>query len=601
MRANLSPSLSTSVSATPSASAAARADSTEERTASVTPLAPPPPRLPSISSLINSLPPPPEQILDDPAVGLSPPRRGSFDDRDRLSTFTASQPASTSQVPSPIRPFRTPVLASPESHSLPEPLARDPPRLSLDEPRQAGMSLSTARYPPSGVSPIGYHGLTSRDPLAYGERQYSTSSPHLPSTSLPPPDVSDAYIRQRSASLNTTYPAYTPPSMPATSAYHRPYPGFATSSERRGSGGDERPPSQGGLGPWRTRRRAQDGPYDFSTTPANNWLKPASAAYSPTRPRALSISAADEYYASRPAWFATAPSAGGPIAHLQPPQRRTESDPFPSDHFTRPFPPHSALPPGSASAGVTSDLAFLRLAANEPQRGPYVPTALPTPGSTGPAPTEVHPELRSLVVPSGMAGSAPSSASSTSNSVSTSQSHEGIPTPISAGPTSSLPSPSTSASTGGDYGGMIDAANDGPPTSENGRYGCPHCTKRFARPSSLRIHTFSHTGEKPFTCPQCERAFSVQSNLRRHLKIHKNATDQPSTSRGGKSRGQPKASTTDSSEGPSSRRPSFDMDEDDAEYDVVEGDQEDLHSLGPDAASRRGSTSQQQFPSVLLR
>lgn len=56
---------------------------------------------------------------------------------------------------------------------------------------------------------------------------------------------------------------------------------------------------------------------------------------------------------------------------------------------------------------------------------------------------------------------------------------------------------------------------------EVGRYACPHCPKRFARPSSLRIHIHSHTGEKPFACPHCHRGFSVQSNLRRHLKIHR--------------------------------------------------------------------------------
>ncbi|ORY46301.1 hypothetical protein BCR35DRAFT_272805, partial [Leucosporidium creatinivorum] len=45
--------------------------------------------------------------------------------------------------------------------------------------------------------------------------------------------------------------------------------------------------------------------------------------------------------------------------------------------------------------------------------------------------------------------------------------------------------------------------------------------KRFARPSSLRTHIHSHTGEKPFSCDLCGRGFSVQSNLRRHLKIHR--------------------------------------------------------------------------------
>ncbi|KAI8090019.1 uncharacterized protein BX664DRAFT_386412 [Halteromyces radiatus] len=53
-----------------------------------------------------------------------------------------------------------------------------------------------------------------------------------------------------------------------------------------------------------------------------------------------------------------------------------------------------------------------------------------------------------------------------------------------------------------------------------GRYLCPYCQKAFSRPSSLRIHTYSHTGEKPFECTECPRKFSVQSNMRRHLRIH---------------------------------------------------------------------------------
>lgn len=57
----------------------------------------------------------------------------------------------------------------------------------------------------------------------------------------------------------------------------------------------------------------------------------------------------------------------------------------------------------------------------------------------------------------------------------------------------------------------------------NNKYQCPYCQKGFSRPSSLRIHTYSHTGEKPFTCPEpnCDRAFSVQSNMRRHIRVHK--------------------------------------------------------------------------------
>jgi uncharacterized Zn-finger protein len=50
------------------------------------------------------------------------------------------------------------------------------------------------------------------------------------------------------------------------------------------------------------------------------------------------------------------------------------------------------------------------------------------------------------------------------------------------------------------------------------RYTCATCNKPFSRPSSLRIHSHSHTGEKPFRCPHpnCGKAFSVRSNMKRH-------------------------------------------------------------------------------------
>ena len=52
------------------------------------------------------------------------------------------------------------------------------------------------------------------------------------------------------------------------------------------------------------------------------------------------------------------------------------------------------------------------------------------------------------------------------------------------------------------------------------RYQCPTCSKAFSRPSSLKIHTYSHTGEKPFKCKHegCGKFFSVRSNMKRHEK-----------------------------------------------------------------------------------
>lgn len=50
------------------------------------------------------------------------------------------------------------------------------------------------------------------------------------------------------------------------------------------------------------------------------------------------------------------------------------------------------------------------------------------------------------------------------------------------------------------------------------RYVCNICSKAFSRPSSLRIHSHSHTGEKPYQCPVkgCAKRFSVRSNMKRH-------------------------------------------------------------------------------------
>ncbi|KAL0948789.1 hypothetical protein HGRIS_008919 [Hohenbuehelia grisea] len=60
------------------------------------------------------------------------------------------------------------------------------------------------------------------------------------------------------------------------------------------------------------------------------------------------------------------------------------------------------------------------------------------------------------------------------------------------------------------------------PVDPTKRHVCPTCSKRFNRPSSLKIHVNTHTGATPFRCPMpdCGREFNVNSNMKRHYRQH---------------------------------------------------------------------------------
>ncbi|KAK9367699.1 hypothetical protein V1509DRAFT_135041 [Lipomyces kononenkoae] len=83
-----------------------------------------------------------------------------------------------------------------------------------------------------------------------------------------------------------------------------------------------------------------------------------------------------------------------------------------------------------------------------------------------------------------------------------------------------LTAPAAAAAAAGTrpYQSPDSAVSPTPSTSGPDRYACPVCSRTFSRPSSLRIHTHSHTGEKPFICGHqgCGKAFSVRSNMKRH-------------------------------------------------------------------------------------
>ncbi|GAA5828726.1 hypothetical protein JCM11251_005853 [Rhodosporidiobolus azoricus] len=508
------------------------------------PAAAPPPRLPSISALLNDISPsdPAQDPSSAPTTSLPP--CGSFD-----------------KLPRPSNSNYFPIALSPISHSPDTPSSHTQPSPSEFSP-VATASPRTAEEAGKADSlrnkPLDNPVLPTRQ-LASVEFPDGNALHPLPSGLLGGRNSLTGSLdsAQRPRSNTISHPAVY--ELPPFARPAHGYQSFATSSERGGGSHDER----GSVS------RAFDSVDPFFRHP--------SLGASSSRPRALSISTTDEYRA----WLADAPPhlrqhyvGGAPprgtadIATL-----RRGSAPAPRLAFVMeqpggPSPP--SVDAGGARAHANAHVQARGLTYPPPPPfppqqhhhrwtghppPPLAPGQQPPSGMHSallppPPPSHTHTPaglgLFPLSIPSGLPLTSPASPPTVSPLTATSTSAPAI---IGAGwgalPGRPGPPPSGQLAAELAYG-AVDARMDAAQaqaggadagTSEAGRYICPHCTKRFARPSSLRIHMHSHTGEKPFSCHLCDRAFSVQSNLRRHLKIHKG--------------GQPASSASSSSSAPS--------------------------------------------------
>ncbi|GAA5887799.1 hypothetical protein JCM5296_001771 [Sporobolomyces johnsonii] len=558
------------------------------------PVAIPPPRLPPISALLTSIGSPQALLHSLPGRSLHP--CDSFDHRDSLSPYSTSLPTLDVEV-------RSLFLPTPRS---PPPADFTPfVTASSREAEHAGIDASRSRpfetphpVPPGQLTSIAFPDGNALHPLPSGlvGGPSPMSSPRMSSAlyaSHPPSSIHPPRSTQRRRSITVTTPYLHQPSSTLSATYNRrTYPGFATSSERRGSVGEGESSTSGGVGPLRSRRRLLEANYEgFAASPLRS-----SGVDSPSgRQRALSISTTDEYRTLPPIWSAleTQHPFRTPDISQQPARGGVDCDDRQQD------PPRSREP-----SNVAVDLSSLHITAPQSYRGQYTPSAIPPPPSSASA-TSSHATssgLRRLSIPTGLSSTAPSSAGSSPATTSAATSASSATSPVlqravlpppQAWP---VPPPQSTPAQADTTDAILaaDGAVDAAAPNEVGRYACPHCPKRFARPSSLRIHTFSHTGEKPFTCPLCDRAFSVQSNLRRHLKIHRSGTGAVGPSRRGG--GTAKASALGT--GASERSADGDIDEEaDAEG---EAEPDDGTSLVEDAASVEG-LARASFPSALLR
>ena len=427
------------------------------------------------------------------------------------TTAAAAHPNSSSFFPIDLDPFSRPSVHRSVAMSVPY------PTMPGSAPAMSTTSMPVA-HGSSEILTLSNHVLAAprmAAPPSYGtDLAYATTAPSHPSPTLTHPSTSSSFDPMSAHSMPTTYP-----SQPAFAAPTLLPPTPSLTDDRRWS--QPAMPS--------------------SANPSAGQHTYLGAMMDQARPRQASVVDLDRTMPPPPPTMSTSTTRDDLVDALQASRGMLLMNDVMDENHTTPrnifdlqgrdpltnsygF-PHTAITTNhSSNSSVSSNSPY-------PSYYPSMDSSLSDYGSTSESMDAMSSSAASVV-------SAPSSSSRA----------------WSARPSISLSGNTTTTTVPPGPQSMMSQFNSKVSSSAQKKHRCKICDKRFTRPSSLRTHMYSHTGEKreyhldhhdrsilfsptsksadprgflAFLCDVdgCGRYFSVVSNLRRHRKVHRGGVE----------------------------------------------------------------------------